>query len=316
MKLQIVKPQTQAEKRTGSALDTLDITEARIKTWRAPPFQRPLRVNDKLQSIAKLITEDGVIPGVITLGVLDGDLYLLDGQHRIEGFRISGIPIAYADVRFLHCESMGQMGQEFVRLNSRIVNIRPDDILRGLEGSSAVLQSIRRMCPFVGYDMIRRSERAPLVSMSMAIRMWMGSEPDVPAPRSMGIGTLIEWVSEESAGQLVDFLACCYQAWGRDVQYAKLWGFLNMILCAWLYRRLVVSQHSPKSPRLSRDTFTKCLMSLSAETHYLDWLVGRNLGERDRSPAYDRIKRIFADRLTTEMGKRPLLPAPAWAVGK
>jgi hypothetical protein len=56
-------------------------------------------------------------------------------------------------------------------------------------------------------------------------------------------------------------------------------------------------------------------MSLSANSLYLDYLVGRNLSERDRRPAYDRVKRIFADRLTEEMGKRPKMPAPAWSKG-
>jgi hypothetical protein len=34
-------------------------------------------------------------------------------------------------------------------------------------------------------------------------------------------------------------------------------------------------------------------MSVSANTDYVDWLVGRNLGERDRTPAYGRLKTIF-----------------------
>jgi hypothetical protein len=315
VKLEIVKPHTPAEKRTNTALDTLEITEARIKTWRAPPFQRPLRVNEKLQAIAKQIGEDGVVPGIITLGVLDGDLYLLDGQHRIEGFRISGLPVAYVDVRFMHCESIGKMGEEFVRLNSRIVNIRPDDILRGLEASSGPLQLIRRRCAFVGYDFIRRGEKAPILSMSVALRAWYGSEPEVPTPRSVGIATLAQTLTEENADQLSQFLGCCLQGWGRDTPYAKLWGSLNLILCAWLYRRLVISQYSSKSPRLTKDMFTKCLMSLSADSAYLDWLVGRNLGDRDRSPAYDRVKKTFARRLLAETAKKPLLPAPAWANG-
>jgi len=56
-------------------------------------------------------------------------------------------------------------------------------------------------------------------------------------------------------------------------------------------------------------------MSISADTLYLDWLVGRKLGERDRSPAYDRIKKAFVKRLEQDMGRKPSLPAPAWANG-
>jgi hypothetical protein len=41
--------------------------------------------------------------------------------------------------------------------------------------------------------------------------------------------------------------------------------------------------------------------------------VGRNLTDRDRSPAFSRIKAIFAERLMQINGKRPLLPAPEWS---
>ena len=51
---------------------------------------------------------------------------------------------------------MAEMGDAFVALNSRLVNMRPDDILRGLEGSIPALQEIRASCPFVGYDQIRQ----------------------------------------------------------------------------------------------------------------------------------------------------------------
>lgn len=313
MKLAIVKPKTTAEKRTSSALDTIEITEAVMGAWKAPPFQRPLRVNEKLQAIAKLISEDGVIPGVITIGVLDGDAYILDGQHRSEAYRMSGLPVAYADVRYLHCSSMAHMGEEFVNLNSRIVSIRPDDILRGLEGTYAPLRAIRERCKFVGYDMIRRNDKAPIVSMSMALRVWRGSAAEVPAHSGQSAAALAQTITDEEAEQLASFLTLCYQAWGRDPQFRVLWNTLNLMLCAWMFRRLVISQHSPKTPRLNRELFCKCLMSLSAESQYVDWLVGRKLSERDRSPAYARLKKIFSVRLASELGHAVKLPAPAWA---
>lgn len=54
-------------------------------------------------------------------------------------------------------------------------------------------------------------------------------------------------------------------------------------------------------------------MSVAAAEAYSDWLVGRNLSIRDLSPAYGRLKGIFAGRLEQETGKKPLLPQPAWA---
>jgi hypothetical protein len=315
VKLSIIKPSSPAEKRTMTTLDTIEITESVIATWKSPPFQRGVRVNDKLRSIAEQIARDGIIPGTITLGVLGKDIYLLDGQHRIEGYRLSGISIACADVRYLHCDSMGQMGEEFVQLNSSIVKFRPDDILRGLEASYSTLRTVRERCKFVGYDMIRRGDRAPILSMSVCLRVWAGSRVEVPISGGVSAAALGQTLTQDDADQLVGFLNVCFEAWGRDQEYAKLWGALNLILCAWLYRRLVVGQYSSKTPKLTKDMFRQCLMSESADHHYLDWLVGRNLGDRDRSPAYNRLKKIFAARLVSVMGKKPALPAPAWANG-
>ena len=65
----------------------------------------------------------------------------------------------------------------------------------------------------------------------------------------------------------------------------------------------------------SNDLFRKCLMSLSADAGYADWLVGRKLGDRDRSPAYSRIKQIFTGRIMDELKvdrNKVFLPQPPW----
>lgn len=72
---------------------------------------------------------------------------------------------------------------------------------------------------------------------------------------------------------------------------------------------------------INNAAFRKCLMSLAADASYCDWLLGRAMGDRDRGPAYSRIKQIFTRRLLEEKlgnkttGKVPL-PQPAWARGK
>ena len=104
-----------------------------------------------------------------------------------------------------------------------------------------------------------------------------------------------------------------YKAFGREVEYQRLWARLNLTLSIWMYKHLVLSQWSPKTPKLSKELFTRCLMSLSADSGYLDYLVGRSLGERDRSPAYGRMKGIFSRRIIQETGKRVMLPSPPWA---
>lgn len=317
MNFKIVKPSTEAQKTTGTTLDTIELTPSLVRSWKLPPFQRPLRVNDKLLLLAQQIKrEDGIIPGVMTLGVLDRERYLVDGQHRREAFLLSECIIGYADVRVLHFADMAEMGDEFVNLNSQIVKMRPDDILRGLEETYEPLRRLRRRCPFVGYDQIRRNEKAPVLSMSAALRSWVGSANEVPKAGGASAAQLARTFSIEDADAMIQFLDCAIGAWGREVANSRLWSNLNLCLCMWLYRRLVITPYSAKTQKIGRDTFTKCLMSVSASELYSDWLVGRNLSIRDLSPAYGRLKGIFAGRLEQETGKKPLLPQPAWSSGK
>ena len=314
--LKLIKPQTPSEKKTRTVVDTILVTPKLLDTWHSPPFQRPVRENDKVLALAEELKKNGgVLPGIITLGVFNGVIYIIDGQHRIKAFRISGIDEGYSDIRTHYCESMADMGEEFVKLNSQLVRMRPDDILRGLESSVDALQRIREKCPFVGYDYIRRNgTNAPVVSMSLVVRSWRGSSNEVPSPNAAGMSaaTLAMTMDEVECGHLIDFLGLAYAAFGRDIEYGRLWGGLNLMICMWLYRRVVMTQHSPKTPRLSKELFKKCLLSLSASGDYLDWLVGRVIGERDRSPAYGKVKAAFVSRLFAETGDKVSLPQPTW----
>lgn len=312
--LKLSRPSTEAEKTTRTTTDTIEVTPDLIKSWKSPPFQRPLKVNAKVVELsAEIKKDDGVIPGVMTLGILNKERYLIDGQHRREAFLLSGCIVGYVDVRIAHYDSMAEMGDEFVKLNSRLVVMKPDDILRGLEGSVPPLARIRRRCPFVGYEMVRRGDRAPLLSMSAALRSWFGSAPDTPAPGGLSTTQVTKALTDDEAGTLIDFLELAHGAWGKDPEYHRLWLNLNLTMCMWLYRRLVITPYSPKTPKLTRDQFRSCLMGLSAAPGYLQWLLGRQMRQTDRSPAYNRIKGVFAARIETELGKKPLLPSPPWA---
>lgn len=305
---------TKAERITHTTLDTVLVTPESVKEWSNPPFQRPLKVNDKVRALATQIRADGgVIPGVITLGVLDDKTYKLDGQHRLEAFLLSECHEGFADVRRHLFSSMAGMGEEFVNLNSHLVNMKPDDILRGLEGTLGTLAHIRKRCPFVGYDMVRRGDRSPIVGMSAVLRAWTGGTAEVPTSTGPSTAQRATAMTEEESTLCAEFLTLCHKAWGRDAEFHRLWGGLNLTLCAWLYRRLVIMQYSPKSPRLNKEQFTRCLMALSADSGYLEWLVSRVLNERNRSPGYLRIKNLFSARLAEDFGgKRPPLPQPAW----
>lgn len=315
MQIKIVKPSTASEKLTRTTVDTVELTEKLVASWRLPPFQRDLRLNAKVQAVSEEILRDrGVLPGMLTVGVLDGITYIVDGQHRIAAWRQTGLDVGYADVRTHFFESMGDMAKEFVRLNSSLVKLRPDDILRGMEPSTPALQKIRKKCPWIGYDVVRRTAHGPVVSMSLFVRMWASAKQDVPQGGS-GLEA-IAMLDERETEQAITYAQLCFEAWHRDAEYVRLWSALNLTICAWLYRRIVLGERvsaNSRSARFTDEEFRKCLMALSAEPQYLDWLVGRNLSERDRGPAYNRIKTIFARRYERETGKAAKLIQPAWS---
>lgn len=302
-----------AQKQTQTRVDTIIVTLEVLATWRVPPFQRPVRVNAKvLELVETLKAEEGVFPGILTIGVFQNESYIVDGQHRVEAFKLSELKEGFTDVRYRYYESMTEMAEDFVRLNSQLVKMRPDDILRGLEGTSQALRHIRKECPFVGYDQIRRGTKAPILSASMVLRSWMAASKTTPQGSGVSAVDHLRSLTLEEAQHCVEFLCLAEKAWGRDPEYARLWGMLNTCICMWIYRRTVLTAWSPRVPKLSKDIFRKCLIALST-TNYLEWLVGRNLTERDRSPCYSRIKTIFVRTIEQELGIKTRFPQPEWS---
>lgn len=311
--LKLLRPSSEAEKTTRTTLDVMEVTPNDVKSWKLPTFQRELKVNAKLLAIAAEIREnDGVIPGVLTLGMLGGERYLIDGQHRRHAFLLSECPFGYVDVRVAHYKSMAEMSEEFQKLNGRISIMKPDDFLRAAESTLPELHRLIKRCPFIGYDSIRRGPKSPLLSASFTVRAWWGSGKDSPVNGGItGLAAAEALTAEEAAG-LGDFLEVARTAWGTDPEYHRLWGGLNITLCMWLYRRTVVAQYSARTTRPTKAQFQKCLVALSADEGYLEWLRNRQITEKTRSPAYSRIKAIFVKRLEEELGARPVFPAPEW----
>ena len=317
MNAKIIPLKTKPQKATHTTVDTIEFTQEKAQSWPIPPFQRQLRVNEKVRALAEEIKSNGgVTPGVVTFGTFNHRSFLLDGQHRREAFVLSGMPIGYADVRTCHFDSMAEMGEEFVRLNSRLVSMRPDDILRGLEESIPSLTRIRHDCPFVGYDSIRRSDKSPVLSMSLTLRGWNNATPETPSSRAEAAISIAQQLTPQETDHLIQFLTIAVTAWGRDEEYARLWGGLNLVMSMWLFRHVVLY---PSQSKLSRATklnaalFQKCMMSLSADSKYVDWLRGRRLSEKDRGPCYGQIKSIFARRIFEETKRKAMFPSPAWA---
>lgn len=305
------------------------ITPAEAESWQLPIAQRPLRQNKKMEEIAEELKRSQVIHGTIFLGRVPPDptIYLVDGQHRRAALKLSGISEAYADVKLQTFDRMEDLASAFVINNSPISKMRPDDVLRGKEQTLPTVAFLRARCPFVGYDNVRRAVNAsasPVLSMSVVLRCWAGSATETPTGTHSGTSAanLADKLDFASSLQLVEFLNTAYSAWGRAPEYFRLWGALNLTLCMWLWRKLVVERDRPGGMRyvvLSKEQFERCLMSVSADSHYLDWLVGRVPTERDRSPCYSHLKSIFAGRLLAESNgdkKLSVLPAPEWAKGK
>jgi hypothetical protein len=307
-----------------SLMETMLISRESVLGWVVPAFQRPLRINDKVRALAEdLKTNGGFVSGVITLGTLKGAnaTYIVDGQHRLEAFKISELPECIADVRTCTFESMADMADEFVLLQQSLVRMRPDDVLRGLEASTHALQVIRATCPFVGYDQIRKgNEYTSIVSMSAVLRLWNGSRADTPTRNAQSVNAthIAKDIDDSEVANLCKFLHVAHAAWGRDANYARLWNSLNIGICMWLYRRMVLDQDRDANTTkryvvVNTEQFKKCLMSLSVEPEYLDWLGGRVLTDFHRAPCYRRLKTIFAGRLKAEnLDSR--LPSPPWAV--
>lgn len=317
-----IKGAREAPKAAQSRMQTTILTPEMVNQWLIPPFQRPLRVNAKVREVAETIKQTEVIDGVITLGLIRGNpsIYLVDGQHRIEAFRMSALGEALADIREMTFDNMAEMATEFDQLNSALKKMRPDDNLRALEYSLPALQQIRKHCEFVGYDVVRRGGSGAMVGMSPLLRCWAASQFETPSSSNSGMSAslLARELDNRQVESLVAFLNIALAAWGRDPEYYQLWKNLNLAMCMWLWNKLVMDRDRSGSKRYSVLTaadFKKCLMSLSAENDYVQWLPGRNLNDRDRNPCYQRLKAIFTRRLMAENPTRTKVqfPQPAWS---
>jgi len=157
--------------------------------------------------------------------------------------------------------------------------------------------------------------------MSALLRCWHSSNQETPSTLGLSAVGIAQSLDDVALSHMIAFLSVAHSAWGRDPEYYRLWSNLNLTLCLWLWNRLVIDRDRSGLKRyitLDIPKFKKCLMSLSADGDYVSWLLGRGLNERDRSPAYGRIKAIFARRLgeaDASLGKKPVLPSPAWHSG-
>lgn len=319
---------------TINKMEILVLTLEDMEKWKSWHCQRPVKETHKVKEVAQhLTTNGGIIPGIIHLGVLTAEpeiVYLLDGQHRRRSATIA-FAASCDSLKFtvrLNTESfetLADMGRRYIELNTHLVTMKPDDILKGLEPSNEALQHIRRVTPFVGYTHAHRSGDSSSLSMATVLRLWASAGMETPTRRGGSAVHIADELTREYdmaarpvVERLCEYLLLCKSAWTDDMQ-GGLWGALNLTLCAWLYRRMVLVTERNKTRRyatLDDKAFKACLMALSADENYAPWLVGRALSERDRSPCYGKIREIFSARLKTDGHSNTMLPLPAWSKTK
>lgn len=302
------------EKITRTKVDTIAFTQEEAASWKLPPIQRGLAITDKVLDVVDVIRDnDGVIPGIMTFGILNGETFVVDGQHRIYAFKQSECRTGYADVRYCYFDSMAELGAEFARLNRSLVRMKPDDFLRALEPAMPAISLIRKRCPNMAFNPGKKSGNNK-VSMSLALRAWSNSTKNTP--RSHGLQASAEEIvcrmDETELDQFTMFMKLCFNAWGDLVESARLWGGLNLALCMWLYQRTVIGRHSARSAKLDDALFQKCLSTVGRDAEYYDWLRAKNTSEKSRSPAYDRLKKDFTKTIESETGGKVCLPQPDW----
>ncbi len=316
----------EAPKAERSRMETLKLTPEMMNAWVLPDFQAPLKMNNKVREIADELREQTGTPaitGVISLGICKaypGILFLTDGQHRRAAVIESGVPEVIADVRIREFDSMKEMSQEFLKLNTPISRKSPDDQLRALQESSLPLQRISKECPYIGYKYIRANPNSPIVSMAATLRRWKGSSYESPAVSGGGSNAteLAHRLTMDDAEQLIRFMRVAFKAWGADPENARLWAALNMTMVMWMWRVLVVDRDRSGSRRyvvVTEDEFLHCLMSVAADKDYNDWLQGRAMAERDRAPCYRKLRTTFLLRISNHERRgspKIRMPQPSW----
>jgi hypothetical protein len=212
------------------------------------------------------------------------------------------------------------MAKDFTELNDSLVRMRKDDILRAAMENSPALRRIIEQCPFVGFENVRRAtSRSKLVSMSAVLNCWVGSAAETPTSS----GGTIDLPDDEVANLCV-FLNLCEAAWGHDPENDGLWRNLNLMMCMWMFRRLVLKVPTGIGKKLTHftmpaDQFKRCLSGLANNKPYNDdFLIGRGTHERDRAPCYRRLKELFTRRLhiDSHTNRKIRFPKPAWSHGK
>jgi hypothetical protein len=297
----------------------MTITREAISAWVRPPFQRTVSNSKGLRKAANQIRQDGWLPAVIYLGILDGKTYLVDGHHRIQAFIASGIEKMIVPVIVRYYENgirgLRDMCQDFVLHSRHIRNPTASDMLRALEGVNDHIKKIRAECPFVGYEKFWKGEDSPILPMAHVVRIVVASRIE-----TLGTGTgnavdRTETLTGAETHRVISFLNSARQAWGCGIETKYLWSPINLILCFWFFQRMVKGPGiKEKQASLTAAQFHNCLHALGTNKAYLNLLIsnrGRQLHIPEvRVPLCKEVMVTFKKRLKGEGTNQYYMPTP------
>lgn len=333
--------QNRLERTLRTHVGLVEVTAASWEKWRNPfgekvgpngedGFQRTIQRNKYVIEVAHTISSTGIIPGQIVIGIFQGILWLIDGQHRRESFTIAvlgecgvtRITKACANIKYEVFDTWAAMSDRYVELQRKIRGNSPNDMLKGLEASTESLQVLRKRFPAVGYTSTRPDSKhhKGRVSAKAALQAWYGSKPETPGRKTPPPFEIAKQLTVEEAHQLANFLRLAHSAWAFDPNYLNLWGSLNLTLCLWLYRRCVLDPVQG-FPDLTPEQFASCLTALPSEkiggvNPYAMFLYRKGLRELDRGPVYMQVTRVFTATLRANHKLRVKFPKPEWAEWK
>lgn len=264
-----------------------------------PSCQRAFRPSAKKRAeVLEEMIRTGRIPGQILLGTINGtDLYLVDGQHREIICLDAGIETILAEVRVRRFANMDELVKEYIRCNSKIASHTSGDQLKALVTLyPTTLGFISKKCSFVSFSSRRIDGGKANVNFSMCISAWTHSKRNKPTDGGFGkVEDMARDLTPADAAQLAEFLKLAHDAWGREPAIATLWGNLNLTLCMWLYRRVVLAATVAPSRRKKAVTqvtpvqFRNALMELVGynKGNYVAILRNRTLSN-DADNTYEK----------------------------
>ena len=254
---------------------TIDDLEYLMK----PPCQRFVSKTKRVERLTEEMLKTGRL-GVgilLVMGLPNGEVHLVDGNHRIEAFRNSGLKSIIVSVQTKSAKTYKDIAEEYIRCQCSLKTSTVDDKLKGIAVGHPPLQKIAQFCTFVTYK--RASTRSDcLISMSDVVHCWFDASTNPPTRYSGDKGIPIEecakLITDKDAACIIEWLLVCQISLGTVNRV--LWAPLNMTLCLWLYKQMVKGGCKGPCTRLKIAEFGRGLAGL-VNMKYTNYLKGLKL---------------------------------------